>query len=189
MDGGRAVMFTDVVPAVERLAAAGVPAGLLCSSTRVLLVREFCERYALPPEVRVGRRLGPGAQEVRAACVGGRRRRLRRSRGWSSSSATPGATPTWPGPQARGSSACSAQDTPTPSPAAARTSWARCPSWPPTSSKPSAPRPRHGRRASGIRCRPPGRARAVSVRGRGPRGGRSRSSAPASAPQRPALRW
>ena len=39
-------MFTDVVPAVERLAAAGVPV-LLCSSTRVLLVREFCERYGL----------------------------------------------------------------------------------------------------------------------------------------------
>jgi choline kinase/phosphoglycolate phosphatase-like HAD superfamily hydrolase/phosphatidylglycerophosphate synthase len=39
-------IFTDVVPAVERLAAAGVPV-LLCSSTRVLLVREFCERYGL----------------------------------------------------------------------------------------------------------------------------------------------
>jgi choline kinase/phosphoglycolate phosphatase-like HAD superfamily hydrolase/phosphatidylglycerophosphate synthase len=39
-------MFTDVVPAIERLAAAGVPI-LLCSSTRVLLVREFCERYGL----------------------------------------------------------------------------------------------------------------------------------------------
>src|SRR4051812_42085134 len=39
-------MFSDVVPAVERLAAAGVPV-LLCSSTRVLLVREFCERYGL----------------------------------------------------------------------------------------------------------------------------------------------
>jgi phosphoglycolate phosphatase-like HAD superfamily hydrolase len=39
-------MFTDVVPALERLAAAGVPV-LLCSSTRVLLVREFCERYGL----------------------------------------------------------------------------------------------------------------------------------------------
>ena len=39
-------LFTDVVPAVERLAAAGVPV-LLCSSTRVALVREFCERYGL----------------------------------------------------------------------------------------------------------------------------------------------
>ena len=39
-------MFTDVVPAVERLAAAGVPV-LLCSSTRAPLVREFCERYGL----------------------------------------------------------------------------------------------------------------------------------------------
>jgi choline kinase/phosphoglycolate phosphatase-like HAD superfamily hydrolase/phosphatidylglycerophosphate synthase len=39
-------MFTDVVPAVERLAAAGIPI-LLCSSTRALLVREFCERYGL----------------------------------------------------------------------------------------------------------------------------------------------
>ena len=39
-------VFTDVVPAVERLAAAGVPV-LLCSSTRAPLVREFCERYGL----------------------------------------------------------------------------------------------------------------------------------------------
>src|SRR4051794_36570681 len=39
-------LFTDVVPALERLAAAGVPV-LLCSSTRVLLVRQFCERYGL----------------------------------------------------------------------------------------------------------------------------------------------
>src|SRR3954451_23988791 len=39
-------LFTDVVPAVERLPAAGVPV-LLCSSTRVALVREFCERYGL----------------------------------------------------------------------------------------------------------------------------------------------
>ena len=35
---------------------------------------------------------------------------------------------------------------------------------------------------------PPGRARAVRVRGRGPRGGRSRSSAPAGAPRRPPRR-
>ena len=131
-------MFTDVVPAVERLAAAGVPV-LLCSSTRVLLVREFCERLRAAPEVRVGRRLGPGAHEVRAACVGGRRRRLRRSRG-RLRRRHPARRATWPGPQARGSSAWSVQDTPTPSPAAAPRSWARCPSWPPTSSKPSAPR-------------------------------------------------
>src|SRR4051794_1485931 len=39
-------MFSDVVPTLERLAAAGVPV-LLCSSTRVLVVREFCERYGL----------------------------------------------------------------------------------------------------------------------------------------------
>jgi CDP-diacylglycerol--glycerol-3-phosphate 3-phosphatidyltransferase len=39
-------MFTDVVPAVERLTAAGVPV-LLCSSTRAPLVREFCEQYGL----------------------------------------------------------------------------------------------------------------------------------------------
>ena len=39
-------MFSDVVPALERLAAAGVPV-LLCSSTRAPLVREFCERYGL----------------------------------------------------------------------------------------------------------------------------------------------
>jgi phosphoglycolate phosphatase-like HAD superfamily hydrolase len=38
--------FTDVVPALERLAAAGVPV-LLCSSTRLALVREFCERHGL----------------------------------------------------------------------------------------------------------------------------------------------
>ena len=43
---GRCELFTDVVPAVERLAAAGVPV-LLCSSTRAPLVREFCERYGL----------------------------------------------------------------------------------------------------------------------------------------------
>lgn len=43
---GRCEMFTDVVPAVERLAAAGVPV-LLCSSTRAPLVRDFCERYGL----------------------------------------------------------------------------------------------------------------------------------------------
>ena len=43
---GRCEMFTDVVPAVERLAAAGVPV-LLCSSTRAPLVREFCDRYGL----------------------------------------------------------------------------------------------------------------------------------------------
>jgi CDP-L-myo-inositol myo-inositolphosphotransferase len=42
----RCEIFTDVVPAVERLAAAGVPV-LLCSSTRAPLVREFCERYGL----------------------------------------------------------------------------------------------------------------------------------------------
>jgi phosphoglycolate phosphatase-like HAD superfamily hydrolase len=39
-------MFTDVVPALERLAAAGAPV-LLCSSTRLELVREFCEQYGL----------------------------------------------------------------------------------------------------------------------------------------------
>src|SRR4051794_37090613 len=39
-------MFADVVPALERLAAAGVPV-LLCSSTRAPLVREFCERHGL----------------------------------------------------------------------------------------------------------------------------------------------
>jgi choline kinase/phosphoglycolate phosphatase-like HAD superfamily hydrolase/phosphatidylglycerophosphate synthase len=39
-------MFSDVIPAVERLAAAGVPV-LLCSSTRAPIVRLFCERYGL----------------------------------------------------------------------------------------------------------------------------------------------
>jgi 1L-myo-inositol 1-phosphate cytidylyltransferase / CDP-L-myo-inositol myo-inositolphosphotransferase len=43
---GSCEMFADVVPAVERLAAAGVPV-LLCSSTRVQLVREFCDRHGL----------------------------------------------------------------------------------------------------------------------------------------------
>ena len=43
---GRCEMFTDVVPTVERLAAAGVPV-LLCSSTRAPLVREFCQRHGL----------------------------------------------------------------------------------------------------------------------------------------------
>jgi choline kinase/phosphoglycolate phosphatase-like HAD superfamily hydrolase/phosphatidylglycerophosphate synthase len=42
----RCEIFTDVVPAMERLAAAGVPV-LLCSSTHAPLVREFCERYGL----------------------------------------------------------------------------------------------------------------------------------------------
>lgn len=42
----RCEMFTDVIPAVERLAEAGIPV-LLCSSTRGPLVREFCERYGL----------------------------------------------------------------------------------------------------------------------------------------------
>jgi len=42
----RCEMFTDVVPAVERLAAAGVPV-LVCSSTRARLVREFCQRYGV----------------------------------------------------------------------------------------------------------------------------------------------
>jgi phosphoglycolate phosphatase len=39
-------MFSDVVPALERLAAGGVPV-LLCSSTRAPLVRDFCDRYGL----------------------------------------------------------------------------------------------------------------------------------------------
>lgn len=43
---GCCAMFTDVVPALESLAAAGIPV-LVCSSTRAPLVREFCERYGL----------------------------------------------------------------------------------------------------------------------------------------------
>lgn len=39
-------IFSDVGPAVDRLAAAGIPV-LLCSSTRLPLVRQFCERYGL----------------------------------------------------------------------------------------------------------------------------------------------
>jgi phosphoglycolate phosphatase len=42
----RCELFTDVVPALERLSEAGVPV-LLCSSTRVALVREFCERHGV----------------------------------------------------------------------------------------------------------------------------------------------
>lgn len=42
----RCEIFTDVVPALDRLASAGVPV-LLCSSTRAALVHEFCERYGL----------------------------------------------------------------------------------------------------------------------------------------------
>ena len=179
-------MFTDVVPAVERLAAAGVPV-LLCSSTRVLLVREFCERYGLLPEVRVGRRLGPGAPEVRAACVGGRRRRLRRSRGRLRRR--------HPARRGRGPGRRHAVRRPGPR---------RTPRRPRRQRRegrglvvragrrrrPSRPLPAD---TGGARARsgagPPGRARAVSVRGRGPRGGRSRSSAPAGAPRRPARRW
>ena len=43
---GGCELFSDVVPAVERLAAADIPV-LLCSSTRVGLVQEFCQRYGL----------------------------------------------------------------------------------------------------------------------------------------------
>ncbi len=43
---GGCELFKDVVPAVERLAAADIPV-LLCSSTRMRLVREFCQRYGL----------------------------------------------------------------------------------------------------------------------------------------------
>jgi choline kinase/phosphoglycolate phosphatase-like HAD superfamily hydrolase/phosphatidylglycerophosphate synthase len=42
----RCEIFTDVVPAVESLAATGVPV-LMCSSTRAPLVHQFCERYGL----------------------------------------------------------------------------------------------------------------------------------------------
>jgi len=56
---GGCEMFTDVVPAVERLAAAGVPV-LLCSSTRAPLVREFCERYGLLPRFASVDGWGPG---------------------------------------------------------------------------------------------------------------------------------
>jgi choline kinase/phosphoglycolate phosphatase-like HAD superfamily hydrolase/phosphatidylglycerophosphate synthase len=38
--------FADVIPALDRLRAAGLPV-LLCSSTRAPLVREFCERHGL----------------------------------------------------------------------------------------------------------------------------------------------
>ena len=130
-------MFTDIVPAVERLAAAGVPV-LLCSSTRVLLVRDFCERYGLLQ---------------RFASVDGWGPRHRKSVQLVSGVAAAGFAGhevvfvgdtrrdgDVAGPQARGSSAWSVQDTPTPSPAAAPRSWARCPSWPATSSKPPAPR-------------------------------------------------
>jgi choline kinase len=144
-------IFTDVVPAVERLAAAGVPV-LLCSSTRVLLVREFCERYGLLERFASVDGWGPRHTKSMQLVVG-RSPPPASPVTRSSSSATPGATATWPGPQARGSSAWSVPDTPTPSPAAAPRSWARCPSWPPTSSTPSA-RPLTRERTSAIRCCP-----------------------------------
>jgi phosphoglycolate phosphatase-like HAD superfamily hydrolase/phosphatidylglycerophosphate synthase len=42
----RCELFADVVPALERLAATGVPV-VLCSSTRAQLVREFCQRHGV----------------------------------------------------------------------------------------------------------------------------------------------
>jgi phosphoglycolate phosphatase-like HAD superfamily hydrolase len=71
---GRCEMFTDVIPAVERLAAAGVPV-LLCSSTRAPLVREFCERYGLFQRFASVDGWGPGhtksAQLVSGAAAAG----------------------------------------------------------------------------------------------------------------------
>ena len=71
---GRCEMFTDVVPAVERLAAAGVPV-LLCSSTRAPLIREFCERYGLLQRFASVDGWGPGhpksAQLVRGIAAAG----------------------------------------------------------------------------------------------------------------------
>ena len=138
-------------------------------------------------EVRVGRRLGPGAQEVRAACVGGRRRRLRRSRGrlrrrhaarrgrgpgrrHAVRRPGPGGTPRRPRRQRREGRGL-----------VVRAGRRRRPSRPLLADT--------GGARVGFGAGPPGRARAVSVRGRGPRGGRSRSSAPAGAPRRPARRW
>src|SRR3954449_3462298 len=43
---GSCDIFADVAPAMHRVAEAGIPV-LLCSSTRVSIVREFCERYGL----------------------------------------------------------------------------------------------------------------------------------------------
>jgi choline kinase/phosphoglycolate phosphatase-like HAD superfamily hydrolase/phosphatidylglycerophosphate synthase len=67
-------MFTDVVPALERLAAAGVPV-LLCSSTRGPLVREFCERYGLLQRFASVDGWGPGhtkfVQLVRGVAAAG----------------------------------------------------------------------------------------------------------------------
>jgi choline kinase/phosphoglycolate phosphatase-like HAD superfamily hydrolase/phosphatidylglycerophosphate synthase len=71
---GRCEMFTDVVPAVERLAAAGVPV-LLCSSTRAPLVREFCARYGLLERFASVDGWGPGhtkfVQLVRGVAAAG----------------------------------------------------------------------------------------------------------------------
>ena len=146
-------VFTDVVPALERLAAAGVPV-LLCSSTRAALVGEFCERHGLLDKFasvdgwRPGHtksvQLVSGVASVGFAAhevvfVGDARH----------------ATRTWPGPQARGSSGSSVQDTPTPSPAAAPRSSARCPNSPPPSSKPFAPRSPRGARAPAAGARWP----------------------------------
>ena len=52
-------MFTDVVPALDSLTAAGIPV-LLCSSTRAPLVREFCERYGLLQRFAAVDGWGPG---------------------------------------------------------------------------------------------------------------------------------
>jgi choline kinase/phosphoglycolate phosphatase-like HAD superfamily hydrolase/phosphatidylglycerophosphate synthase len=56
---GRCEMFTDVVPALDSLTAAGIPV-LLCSSTRAPLVREFCERYGLLQRFTAVDGWGPG---------------------------------------------------------------------------------------------------------------------------------
>jgi phosphatidylglycerophosphate synthase len=130
-------MFTDVVPAVERLAAAASRS--CCAAARgrrssaSFASGTGCSRGS--PRSTVGARATPSRCSL---CRGSPPPASPVTR--SSSSATPDATPTSPAPQARGSSAWSVQDAPTPSPAAAPRSWPRCPSWPPTSSKPSAPR-------------------------------------------------
>ena len=183
---GGCELFSDVVPAVERLAAAGVPV-LLCSSTRVRLVREFCERYGLLDRFASVDGWGSGHRQVGAACVGGRRRRLRRSRGrlrrrhaarrgrgpgrrHAVRRPGPRRTPRRPRRQRREGRGLVVRAGRRP--------------------RPSRPLPADtGGARAGSGAGRPGRARAVRARGRGPRGGRSRSSAPAGAPRRPARRW
>ena len=183
---GRCEMFTDVVPALERLAAAGVPV-LLCSSTRAPLVREFCERYGLLHRFASVDGWRPGHTKsvqlvsgVAAAgfaghevvFVGDARRDadVARAAGTRFVGLVRAGHPdalAGSGAKVVGSLSELAADL------------VRAVRSPVTGEA----------HAAGSGAGAPGRARAVRVRGRGPRGGRSRSSAPAGAPRRPPRPW